>query len=523
MPIITRWGWRSLTIAGLLIAAVLPYGGFGPGSVQAWSDQSLFLRAVTSVAQGKPDPAAVNNVGPAFIAITMVLKRLAGIDYASALVLLSRMSFLLTIFLMMKYALQVTVDWRARWRAVLAAFLAPITSVWLMASDIPWSHFVAAAILAALVLLWSNSKLPSAAKAILFGFLFVCLYQTRAYEGQIAIIAGVVVLLIKMVSFIRGREKPEPKKWLMSIFRFSAGAFAAFALIGSIVGYWGLFTQYSDQQGLSVVPLHFIPKLVQLFADTCFLTFCAYVPNHSPFMNRTLSALTGPLSFQIPALLAALGTSTLLIISAPRQFLRCPSYVLFCLISSAGLIVAYVSAAPSGAEHLKYGFFRDFVPAMVLAVMGLIGLIRTVPSGPNSAAKTGFKTYFGLLGALVFVSFFGIPDIRYAHIVEFRVDTDCNAGQCQATLSAINPIGVVLPYDDRSLVKVTCPSEATMRAGSLADMRFNAGCSIGVLPFLSGMGSTPAGDVMLLSAILLEDGRHTTTYPHSRKNDTKAQ
>ncbi|MEO9788737.1 MAG: hypothetical protein ABJF67_14160 [Aurantimonas coralicida] len=507
--------WKTLTVVLLLAAAALPYGGFGPGSVEQWSDQNLFLRAATSVAAGAPEPGAIHNVGPAFIAATIATKAVTGVDYASALILLSRASFLLTILFMMAFALDVSRGFEARFGAVLAVVLAPIASVWVMASDIPWTHFLTAAILSALVFIWATHRVSGAVKAMAMGFLAVCLYQTRSYEGQIAIMAGAIVLLIKAVALIADRETPRFREWLLHAVQFTLGAVAAFTLIGWTVGYWTIFGQYAEQDGLSVVPLHFPMKFMQLFVDTCFYTLCDGVAGSSTLFRYDLSVFAAPLSFQVPALLAAFAAAAVVIVAAPRQLPKLPAYALFCLIASAGALLAYVSAAPSGSEHLKYGFFRDFIPAMVLAVMGLVGVIAATPPGLNFAARSGFKVYFACLAALVALSLTGLPDVQYAHVEEYRLETECSDGQCSASLSAINPVGAALPYDDLSQVHVTCGDVRAVRAGSLAEMTFEQGCSIAVIPALSGKASTPKALEIMSAPTLLKRGRHTTNYDSS--------
>lgn len=510
----TILNWKTFSFGILLVAASLPFGGFGLGSVEQWSDQSLFLRAVTSVASGASDPGALHNVGPAFIAATLAVKAVTGVDYTSALILLSRASFLLTILFMLAFALDVSRGFEARFGAVLAVVLAPITSVWVMASDIPWTHFLTAAILSCLVFVWATHRLNGAVRTLVIGFLAVCLYQTRSYEGQIAILAGAFILLIKAVALIVGREAPRFKKWLTRSALFIVGASASFGLIGWAVGYWSIFGQYAEQHGLTVVLWHFPIKFVQLFVDTCFYTLCDEPAPSSTLFRYDLDVFSAPLSFQVPALLAAFAAAALVITAAPRQFPKLPAYVLFCLIASAGAVLAYVSAAPSGSEHLKYGFFRDFIPAMVLVVMGLVGVIAIVPPGANYVARSGFKVYFVCLAGLVALSLIGLPDVRYAHVDEYRLETICSGGECSASLSAINPVGAALPYDDFSQVHVTCGGDQTVRVGSLADMSFEEGCSIAVIPALSGKAATPESLEMMAAPVQLMDGQQIGIYPH---------
>jgi hypothetical protein len=469
------WDTRSNVATGSvasawLIAAIAvaclsfwPASGLGLSSLADWNDQIIFLRALTqTLEQGLPDAETRTLVGPAYVGLGVVTHWFSGPDLAQALVLLSRLTFAACATILATIA---TAS-RARAGIGLQLALAAVvvlslgTSVWFRFSDIPWTHFVAAAFLGA-ILLVSLSRLPLALRAFLIAALGVALLQTRLFEALVALVAAGLILPVALVRHRHALlRRPTAALWQLALPALVGGA-AAFLLVGVLSHNWALYEQYRNQTGVVLSPELAPLKAIQLFWDTCFATLCSLTaaPRVSPWIN-SLDSWQQPLLLQLPGLIAA-GTALLtLVLLRPREALRLPLGVLFATLTAGGIVLAYVSGAPSGSPHLKYGFFRDFVPPLVLLTGAFIGAVatqRAADGRTHIGLVLSLGVYFVVVVGLTALRPVGLPSLPGTHVERFELTSSCAAGDCRFALAAIGPSGTAMPYSD--LAYVTCSAD----------------------------------------------------------------
>lgn len=127
--------------------------------------------------------------------------------------------------------------------------MALASSVWFYFSDIPWTHFVAAALLGGIVLV-SVSGARLDIRAALVGALAITLVQTRLFEAMVAAIAAVMIAPVALVRYRRQlRQWPAAMRGIVL-----PGLAGAFAAIGALSHNWSLYQQYAGQDGLVLTP-----------------------------------------------------------------------------------------------------------------------------------------------------------------------------------------------------------------------------------------------------------------------------
>jgi hypothetical protein len=209
----------------------------------------------------------------------------------------------------------------------------------------------------------------------------------------------------------------------------------------------------------------------------------------------SLESWRQPLLLQLPGLAGAAAGLLALLLMRPQLALRLPLSVLFAIVAAGGLILAYVSGAPSGSSHLKYGFFRDFVPALVLLNCSFIAAIATARASDGQTRASlvvPLLVFMGVVTVLTGLRPVGLPQVPGADIARFEVASRCEAGSCSFALSAFDSGGSEVPYPDLSYV--TCngtPLSPAVR--SLSELRVEAvACpSIAMVPVASGLLDTP--------------------------------
>lgn len=494
---VTVWLIAAVVVACL---AFWPGSGMGPSTLADWHDQALFLRAATQTLEhGLPDSETQTLVGPAYVGLTLAVGWLSGLDPAGALVLLSRLTFVACA------AILATVAAGYRARADIAfqlalgamALLSLATSVWFRFFDIPWTHFVAAGLLGAVVLV-SLSRTPLTIRSALIGALAIALVQTRLFEALVALIAAAMILPLATARHWRSlRTQPATALLQISLPAISGGALA-FAAIGAVSHNWSLYQQYSDQAAI-VLTLELAPlKAVQLFWDTCFATVCEFAAAPAvPVLIDSFDAWRQPLFLQLPGLIAAAAGLAVLFALRPRRVLQLPLGVLFAILAAGGLVLAYISGAPSGSPHLKYGFFRDFVPALILLTGALIGALaaqRAEDGRTAGALLVPLIIYFAVLFGLTALRPVGLPPVVGAHVARLGIASSCSAGDCTFSLKALAASGEALPYND--LAYVTCTGDPQFRPiWRVSELKADAASCrrIAIIPLASGLLHTPEG------------------------------
>ncbi len=491
-------GWLVvlLVIACLVIA---PPSGLGLSTLTDWRDQQFFVQAATqTIESGLPDAETRSRVGPAYIALTLGIGQVFSLDVGPALVLLSRLAFAACAIILATVAMRQRLRTGIGFQAALGlvAVLSLMTSVWYRVADIPWTHFVGAVVLVGL------SALRLSLRSALIGMLAIALVQTRMFEAMVAAIAAVLILPIAAARHWQSL-RTRPSAVLLGVaLPFVGGAALGFVAVGLVSHNWTLYQQYSTQPVMVLTPQLAPIKAVQLFWDPCFATLCelARPPTVSPWVD-SLESWRQPLLLQLPALAGAVAGLLALLVLRPRLALRVPLSLLFAIVASGGLVVAYLSGAPSGSSHLKYGFFRDFVPALVLlncAFIAAIATARAADGQTRTSLVVPLLVFMGVVVVLTGLRAVGLPRIPGADVARFEVSSQCEAGQCSFALEAFDGEGNLVPYPDLSYV--TCngtPLRPAVR--HLSELRVEtAACpAFAMVPVASGLLDTPEDQVFL--------------------------
>ena len=483
--------------------AIWPGSQLGPSTLTDWHDQAVFLRAATqTIEQGLPDSVTQTLVGPAYVALTLIIGWLSGLDPAQSLLLLSRLTFVTCAAILatvaMRYRVQADLAFQLTLGAI--ALLSLGTSVWFRFLDIPWTHFVAAALLGTMVLV-TLSRLPLFLRAAFIGVLAITLLQTRLFEALVALIAALIILPVAAARHWRVLRTQPVALLAQLVLPTIAGGALGFVAIGLVSHNWTLYQQYGDQAGM-VVALELVPlKAIQLFWDTCFGTVCAFAASPPvPVVVNTIDSWRQPLSLQLPGLIAAAGGLLVLLALRPRRALQLPLGILFAVVTAGGLVLAYVSGAPSGSPHLKYGFFRDFVPPLILLTSAFIGALavqRAEDGRTGGVLLLSLLVYFVMLFGLTALRPVGLPPLAASQVERFEIGSSCAGGQCTFRLEALGFSGTTLPHGD--LVYVTCSGDPQFRPiWRLSELKTNAGqCPrVTIVPLASGLLYTPEGDLI---------------------------
>ncbi len=507
--------WLFATMA-LASVAFWPALGYGPRSVFEWQDQSIFLRAATqTLEQRLPDAETRTLVGPAYVALTLALSGVSQSPPAEALIFLSRLTFTGCATILATVAIGYRAQAGAGFQLALAAVaaLSLASSVWFRFSDIPWTHFVAAGLLGGMVLV-SLTQIKLSIRAALVGALAVTLVQTRLFEALVALIAAVLLTPLVLARYWRVIRPGTVSRLALP---FLGGGAVAFAAIGALSNNWSIYQQYSNQDGMVLTPGLAPLKAIQLFWDTCFATVCELTaaPLVSPLAD-SIESWRQPLLLQLPALAgAAAGLLTLLVLR-PRRVLQLPLGVIFAILTTGGLVVAYVAGAPAGSPHLAYGFFRDFVPALMLLTTAFIGALatqRAVDGRTGPALVAALVVFFAVTIGLSGLRAVGLPQAPGTQVARFEFGSTC-ASDCTFSLKAIGEAGEALPYDD--LAYVICakgPPLAPIQRVSALRVKAETCGALAIVPVASGLLYTPQDDALFDKPLDLSKASDARVYP----------
>jgi hypothetical protein len=517
----------------LIIAAVVtaclsfwPDSGVGPAALTDWQDQATFLRATTQTLEhGLPDSETRTLVGPAYVGLALAVGWISGLDPGQSLVLLSRLTFIACAAILAtvaaRYRAQADVGFQIGLGAI--ALMSLATSVWFRFFDIPWTHFVAGGLLGAMVLA-SLARMAVPIRSVLVGALAIALVQTRLFEALVVLVAAAMILPLAIARYWRSFRNQPAAALLQVALPAIVGGVLAFAAVGAVSHNWSLYQQYSDQAGM-ILALELAPlKAVQLFWDTCFATVCEFAAaSVGPVVPDSLNSWRQPLSLQLPGLIAAAAGLLALFALRPARVLQLPLGVLFAILGGGGLVLAYVAGAPSGSPHLKYGFFRDFVPALILLTCAFIGALaaqRAEDGRTTGALVVPLLVYFVVLFGLTALRPVGLPQFSEALVARFEIASSCSAGDCAFSLRALGASGEALPYNN--LVYVSCAGDPQFRPiWRLTELRADAAhcLRVAIVPLASGLLYAPEGNAMLETALDLSLPADIVSIP----DDTRPQ
>lgn len=490
-----------VVMAGLCLA---PGSGIAESTMTDWHDQAVFLQGVVqTIEQGIADAATRDLVGPAYIGLATAVGKVFGLGPEAALTMLSRLTFVACAGILSFIALRDRAQSGPTMQFVLlaAGILSLVTSVWFRVFDVPWTHFVATAVLGLIVVV-SLTRLPLALRSLLVGALFVTLAQTRMFEAQVALVAA--ALIVPLAGLRHWQDiKARPMATLSTgALRVAlpaiAGGVLGFVAVGLLSNNWSLYQQYGNQPA-NVLTLQLAPiKAVQLFWDTCYATLCEFAPVRTvPYFPDSLDSWRQPLLLQLPGLIAAAAGLLALLVLRPLRTLRLPLGLWFAVLTAGGTIVAYVSGAPSGSPHLKYGFFRDFIAPLVLltgAFVAAVAIQRSADGRWTAPLVVPLAVFFAVLAGLVALRPIGLPPVPGPPIARFEFSSRCEGGSCSFTLAALDAAGKALPYDD--LAYITCdgkPAATPLQHASQLQIEAGSCDVVGMVPVAAGVLYTPEG------------------------------
>ena len=516
--LVFAWLIAVMAVAGL---AVFPGSGYAPQTLSDWHDQQIFLSAAQqTIEQGLPDADNRKLVGPAYVGLTVTLAALFNLSAGDALILLSRMTFVVCMAILALVAIRdrARVEPRVQLVFVAIAVLSLLTSVWFRVLDIPWTHFVAAALLGGMVLV-SLTRLPLVVRAALIGALAAFLVQTRLFEALVALIAACLIVPVAVWRNWAGlRARPAAalgKGVLQLAVPALVGGIVAFAAIGLMSHNWSLYQQYDDQPGMVIRPELAPLKAVQLFWDTCFATLCDYAaaPPVSPLAD-SIDSWRQPLLLQLPGLAAAAAGLLAWVSLRPSRVLHLPLGLLFAIIAAGGTILAYVSGAPSGSPHLKYGFFRDFIAPLMLLTSAFIAALATQRGRPGAGLIAPVAVYFIVLFGLTGLRAVGLPAVSGPQVSQLQITSSCSAGRCAFALIASDVAGNAIPYDDLAYVEcLAAPLQRPVQRISQLQVDAASCPRIGIVPVATGLLYTPDDAHFLTPGLDLSKGSDSMTVP----------
>lgn len=518
--------WTGWLVAGavMLIWAAAPSSGLGPTSLQAFADQSLFLRAVEDLlATGRSSLADDGTVGPGFLAVVTSVRRVLSVDAGAALIVTTRLAFVVIVASVLAACWSRTAR-RLHLPVLLATGVALLATPWWLYSDIPWTHPVAAALVLVAVLCVRLRNVACGLPWAVLGAVAFVLLQTRSFEG----LAVLLALLLTGLGFAfvgRRRADREPwRTWLVRALRpavlTTVGAALGWAFVGLRTGYWRVFSQYAADGAaadLSLSPVGLPARWLQLFVDPCFRSTCStnnYVPQ-----GLALGDLTAywqqPLLLQLPFTLASL---YVLVVSAGyllRRRVTVPPDVWIAVLAAGGLVLGYTANPIAGGAHLKYGFVRDFTaPAALLlyaAARTAVLALEQRASCPSPAADPGRRramTAALLTGAaLALVPGYALPRLG-AEVVDYVLVEGPNS--CAADLRA----GCMLEVDG------VAPDEGRREVSDRLVLRYECGTSVLGVDLSSGRlpetvdeareECDAAGEQLRVAFVPVELGLHQT-------------
>lgn len=168
--------------------ALIPSTLLGFHSLTHWADQSYFLRSMQELeaSQGATSPSAM---GLGYAAVIQLFKQFFG-SYEVALVGLSVLSFLIIYSILIQNAFYIEDKIRKVFSILVIALSYVLLRIPLI-RDIPWSHFVFAALLFLSIVVFNSPSMRIDVKYFTIGYLGFLLWQIRNFEST-AIVLGLI-------------------------------------------------------------------------------------------------------------------------------------------------------------------------------------------------------------------------------------------------------------------------------------------------------------------------------------------
>ncbi|MCW2606208.1 MAG: hypothetical protein JWO60_901 [Frankiales bacterium] len=509
-------------LAGLVAAAwwLLSASGNGAASLDGWADQTLFLQALLQAQTGADvDLSEAGTVGPGYVALGRLLGGALRLDAGAALVLLTRLAFLVLVLGVLTAAVRGSARRvRVEIAVLLGVALVVLLTPWRTYADVPWTHPVAAAQSLVAVLALRAVRHAPLAGGVALGASLVLLAQTRTFELQAVIAALALTGLLAGVASLVRRQRPDLRAAAVPFAGALLGGAASWLLVGSLTGYWRRFGQYQQggrEQALSLSPLDVPVKLVQLFVDPCFHSLCG---PQDQYLAQGLSPdgiaqyWRQPLLMQLPFLLL----TVLVLVVATGAVLRArralPLDVQVSALAASALLLGYTANPIAGGAHLRYGFVRDFTCPAVLLLYAAARVTTEWLRGRDGALPRPGAGTVTLAGAavLALVPGFALPRVGASYtdyaLAPGSTCAQAAAAGCTLDLVARQADGATAPLGGRSVVIATCDGADAFvavvvdRLGSdVVDAARDCAASgrasaLQYLPVELGVYQTPEGD-----------------------------
>ena len=484
----------------------LPVSGWASIMFRSWFDQKRDLAALRSVIDvGHAEAIAQNGIGPAYIGVAALIHDVLRLGPEDSLILLTRASYALSaacgVVLVRVLMRRLTdapplVTLAAQFGFVGLVFAAG-TWHW---SDVPWSHFFAAFLAAAI---YASRFVPprlTLVSAAVTGSALALLWLTRSFEFAAVLGAWAVALVVLGALRLLG---PRTLRVAHIVSGAAAFVFTA-AVIYGVTGKRDLFLLYGSNLGSqsgnvraaevaqtptfspSLLPV----KLVQLFVEPCYDTLCSladYAGGARP-LPPDLAGAAGneklwrlPLAVQLPSLvllpLCLLAVAGIVVWAARRRErapgrLRAVRLLVELTVASTGLVLGYAANTMTGSPHLRYGFARDFllaalltgVVAVALTCAGLWLLLSRGGRARRVSPEFAF-VMLTLVGSALLVAVFaharadGIPRIESHQLGSVVYSASCRSGSCDVTMSATTTSGRSISIPVASTLTFGCGSD----------------------------------------------------------------
>lgn len=530
-----------LMLLMLALVCLLPCSGEGENVQALWHDQQIFLNSLKEAIAGQsPHSVNMGMLGAGYVALGVIVVKALGIDPASGLVLINRVSFLITVLLFFKTSVILTssvaeegepknrffgIERSIIFQYFVAFFYTAVVVLsanFVSFSDIPWTHFTATAILTGcfFILLtyldrYRKKKISQYFWLCLLGISTGTLIQVRFFEGLVFLLS---LFLCSLLSFIFNKRSFAAIRTILknaSIFTVFFGISSYFCLFFSgatkINMLYFTAAEHSPvmKEATKIYFDNFFLKFIQLFIDP---NFFSLGQNYSPqplIFGFSFEAWKMPLFMQVPVLLYSLPVTLglfLFFVSKGRNGLKVDviyNFFLPCLIGFL-LILGYVSSAASGSPHLKYGFVRDFMaPTWFLCLASGPWVFYRCTHDISENSRRILLLGFPLIPLIISI-FYGQLliepiNLNQFHISEARMNYSCRKSDCSFSVDMYNAQGKkIQPLNERYIVSSFCPVNGKEIATTLTskDNVFSmpscpGAFEVNVIPVTTGFAMTP--------------------------------
>lgn len=483
---------RLLPLPAFVLFLLLPATPFPPESFAGWHDQALYLDALRSVLEhGRADAIDDDIVGPAYIALGVLLHAVAGLSPEASLVWLSKISHALAVagslvlvrVLVLRLASPPAAVTLTAQLSALALLFGSWTWRW---SEFPWTHHVALAAAVSFFALRFGPARTSVPSAAALGAVLAVLALTRSFELVAVLLAWVVGLGLAGLLRLAGRPPVRPLHVLAGAAAFVltvvlvygvTGKRDAFVLYGSNLGRQAAAVRPEEVAETPTLSLELVPtKLVQLFIDPCYLSDCR-VNDYAGRPTGLNELWRMPLSVQLPALvflpLVALVVAVLVGRAVRRRDValahgRALRQLVELAAVASGVVLGYTASTLTGSSHLKYGFAREYLlPAFLTGAVAVglgsaglwLALARVRRTGPPREIAFVVAASTATLGLLAGVSAardHGLPRIDSRHLGSIRYVETCRVRTCAIDVEAKTPSGQPVSIPQASVLTFGC-------------------------------------------------------------------